>query len=130
MNYYQRNFMQYLRSGNWVSIAALPDSPSTKSKVVELGWVEQRGRGSEACYRITESGLEALRAPMPLRKSTVPINKEIYSYRLHNGVNRVYSDKVRRLPGQAVFLHGGVICLNHLIRRNRWSNAARPRCGG
>jgi len=26
-------------------------------------------------------------------------------YRLHNGVNRVYSDKVRRLPGQAVFLH-------------------------
>ena len=51
-------------------------------------------------------------------------------YRLHNGVNRVYSDKVRRLPGQAVFLHGGVIRLNHLIRRNRWSNAARPRCGG
>jgi hypothetical protein len=26
-------------------------------------------------------------------------------YRLHNGVNRVYSNKVRRLPGQAVFLH-------------------------
>src|SRR5258707_9503321 len=24
-------------------------------------------------------------------------------YRLHNGVNRVYSDKVRRLPRQAVF---------------------------
>ena len=75
MNYYQRNFMQYLRSGNWVSRTALPDSPSTKSKVVELGWVEQLGRGPEACYRITESGLEALRAPMPLRKSTVPINK-------------------------------------------------------
>ena len=70
MNYYQRNFMQYLRSGNWVSITALPDSPSTKSKVVEFGWVEQRGRGPEVCYRITENGLEALKAPMPLRKST------------------------------------------------------------
>ena len=78
MNYYQRNFMQYLRKGNWVSIAALPDAPSTRSKVVELGWVEQRGGGPEVCYRITESGLEALRAPMPLRKSTVPVNKEVY----------------------------------------------------
>ena len=38
-------------------------------------------------------------------------------HRLHNGVNRVYSDKVRRLPGQAVFLHGGVIRSDHLIRR-------------
>ena len=75
MNYYQRNFMQYLRSGNWVSIAALPDSPSTKSKVVELGWVEQRGKGPEVCYHITESGLEALRAPVPLRRSTVPTSE-------------------------------------------------------
>src|SRR6476661_3211090 len=47
MNYYQRNFMQYLRKGNWVSIAALPDAPSTKSKLVKLGWVERRGRGPE-----------------------------------------------------------------------------------
>ena len=68
MNYYQRHFMQHLRSGNWVSVSALPDSPSTKVKVVEFGWVERRGRGPEVCYRITESGLEALRAPIP-RKS-------------------------------------------------------------
>jgi hypothetical protein len=70
MNHYQRNFMQYLRSGNWVSVIALPDSPNTKAKVVKFGWVEQRGRGPEVCYRITESGLEALKAPIPLRKST------------------------------------------------------------
>ena len=68
MNYYQRHFMQYLRSGNWVSVSALPDGPSTKAKVVEFGWVERRGHGPEVCYRITESGLEALRAPIP-RKS-------------------------------------------------------------
>ena len=37
MNYYQRHFMQHLRSGNWVSVSALPDSPSTKVKVVEFG---------------------------------------------------------------------------------------------
>jgi hypothetical protein len=78
MNYYQRNFMQYLRSGSWVSVTALPDSPNTKAKVVKFGWVEQRGRGPDVCYRITETGLAALKAPIPLRKSTVPINKEIY----------------------------------------------------
>ena len=65
MNYYQRHFMQHLRGGNWVSVSALPDSPSTKVRVVEFGWVERRGRGPEVCYRITESGLEALRAPIP-----------------------------------------------------------------
>ena len=68
MNYYQRHFMQHLRSGNWVKVSALPDSPSTKVKVVKFGWVERSGRGPEACYRITESGLEALKAPIP-RKS-------------------------------------------------------------
>ena len=78
MNYYQRNFMQYLRSGGWVSVSALPDSPNTKANVVKFGWVEQRGRGPEVCYRITETGLAALKAPIPLRKSTVPINKEVY----------------------------------------------------
>jgi len=62
--------MQHLRSGNWVSVSALPDSPSTKVKVVELGWVERRGRGPEVCYRITESGLEALRVPMPTKSKS------------------------------------------------------------
>ena len=70
MNYYQRHFMQHLRSGNWVSVSALPDSPSTKVKVVEFGWVERRGRGPEVCYHITESGLEALRAPIPKKSKS------------------------------------------------------------
>jgi hypothetical protein len=70
MNHYQRHLMQYLRSGNWISMTVLPDSLSTRKKVVELGWIEQRGSGPEVCYRITESGLEALKAPIPLRKST------------------------------------------------------------
>ena len=78
MNYWQRNFMQYLRSGNWVSITALPDSPSTRSKVVDLGWVEQRGTGPEIWYRLTESGLEALKAPKPNRELTVQIDKKVY----------------------------------------------------
>ena len=42
MNYYQRHFMQHLRSGNWVKVSALPDSPSTKVKVVKFGWVERQ----------------------------------------------------------------------------------------
>ena len=78
MNYYQRHFMQHLRSGNWVKVSALPDSPSTKARVVKFGWVERRGRGPEVCYRITESGLEALKAPKPNRESTVQINKKVY----------------------------------------------------
>ena len=78
MNYYQRNFMQYLRGGGWVGVSALPDSPNTKANLLRLGWVEQRGRGPEVCYRITETGLAALKEPIPLRKSTVSINKEVY----------------------------------------------------
>ena len=70
MNYYQRHFMQHLRSGNWVKVSALPDSPSTKVKVVKFGWVERQGRGPEACYRITESGLEALRAPILMKSKS------------------------------------------------------------
>ena len=70
MNYYQRHFMQYLRSGNWVRVSALPDSPNTKAKVVRFGLVERRGRGPEVCYRITESGLEALRAPIPMKSKS------------------------------------------------------------
>jgi hypothetical protein len=38
-----------------------------------------------------------------VRSSRLPAAATLY--RLHNGVNRVYSNKVRRLPGQAVFLH-------------------------
>ena len=75
MNYYQRHFMQHLRSGTWVKVSALPDSPSTKVKVVKFGWVERQGRGPEACYRITESGLEALRAPIP-RKSKSSLDSD------------------------------------------------------
>ena len=94
MNYYQRNFMQYLRSGSWVSVSALPDSPNTKAKLVKLGWVEQRGRGPEVCYRITEIGLAELKAPIPLRKSTVPINGGLLGNSPLNAATRIQ----RRLP--------------------------------
>jgi len=49
-------------------------------------------------------------------------------YQLHNGVNRVYL-KGSWLDG-TVLLARGVIRLDHLIRRNGWSNAARPSCVG
>ena len=42
MDSYQRHFMQHLRGGNWVKVSALPDSPSTKVKVVKFGWVERK----------------------------------------------------------------------------------------
>jgi hypothetical protein len=43
MNHYQRQFMQYLRGGDWVKVATLPHSPSVKVKLVGLGWIERRG---------------------------------------------------------------------------------------
>ena len=67
MDQRQRQFMQYLRGGNWVKEKTLPDS-TFRSKLVALGWIERRGSGSDVEYRITETGLAALRAPIPVRR--------------------------------------------------------------
>jgi hypothetical protein len=67
MNHHQRQFLQYLRGGGWVKVADVPDGPRVKPKLIELGWIIQRGVGPDAAFRITDLGLEELKAPIRMR---------------------------------------------------------------
>jgi hypothetical protein len=62
----QRQFMEYLRGKGWVKGTTLPDSRLTVS-LQKKGWIEQQvgGPKNEIFYRMTDVGLEALRAPVP-----------------------------------------------------------------
>ena len=67
MNHRHRQFLQYLRHGGWVKVSALPDAPKVIVTLMGLGWVERRESGPEVFYRITDTGLEALKKPVPFR---------------------------------------------------------------
>jgi hypothetical protein len=63
-NHRERQLMQQLRGAGWVKATALPPSPRTIEGLLNKGWIEQRGAGSDACYRITDKGLAAKTAPV------------------------------------------------------------------
>jgi hypothetical protein len=63
----QRQIMQYLRGAGWVKAAGMPDSPKIIADLIEKGWLEvQQTEGGHA-YRLTEPGLQAMKAPLPVR---------------------------------------------------------------
>ena len=63
-----RQFMQYLRSGNWVHGTALPDCPKVIARLLENGWIECKGEETRLAYRMTSAGLAAKQAPIPIRR--------------------------------------------------------------
>jgi hypothetical protein len=67
MNHPQRQFLNYLRQGDWVKLSALPEAPRVIVKLMGLGWIERIGSGSTVSFRITEVGLDALKKPVPVR---------------------------------------------------------------
>ena len=62
----ERQFTEYLRGTGWVKGTALPASKLVP-RLLEKGWIEQQVQGpkNEIFYRMTDVGLEALRAPVP-----------------------------------------------------------------
>jgi Ca2+-binding RTX toxin-like protein len=62
----ERQFLQYLRDGGWRRAGSLPDSAKLISKLLWNGWIERRGSGNDAAYRITPKGLDAKIAPVKL----------------------------------------------------------------
>jgi hypothetical protein len=62
----ERQFMQHLRGAGWVKAAALPNSPRTVQNLVKKGWIERRRDENGLCYRITDRGLTAKMAPVPI----------------------------------------------------------------
>jgi hypothetical protein len=66
----ERQFMQYLRGKGWVNGKTLPTGRLAAS-LQKKGWIEQQLQGpkNEAFYRMTDMGLAALKAPVPIQKS-------------------------------------------------------------
>jgi hypothetical protein len=62
----QRQFMQYLRAGNWVMVSKLPNPIGERlfDRILQNGWIERRGTGLRLEIKITPAGLAALRAPV------------------------------------------------------------------
>jgi hypothetical protein len=63
-NHRERQFMQHLRDAGWVKVSTLPSSPRIIAALLAKDWIELRGSGREACYRITEKGLAAKMVPV------------------------------------------------------------------
>ena len=59
--------MQRLRDAGWVNATALPNSPKTIAKLVSKGWIEMLQTPSGTAYRLTDTGLQAKKAPVKTR---------------------------------------------------------------
>lgn len=69
-NHRERQFMEYLRATGWIKGVALP--PGKLAEILlKKGWIEQQLQGpdKDVFYRMTDLGLEALKAPVPIQKS-------------------------------------------------------------
>ena len=62
-----RQVMQYLRSGEWKSLRQIPVpvSETIIAGMVSKGWVERRMSAGQLEIKLTQTGLDALRAPIP-----------------------------------------------------------------
>jgi hypothetical protein len=62
----ERQFLQYLRDATWRRAASLPNSSKLILKLLGNRWIERRGDGKDAAYRITPKGLAAKIAPVKI----------------------------------------------------------------
>jgi hypothetical protein len=65
-NHRERQFMQRLRGRGWVNAIELPENFVTLQRLLEKRWIESQGKGRDAAYRITEEGMAAKKALVPL----------------------------------------------------------------
>jgi hypothetical protein len=59
--------MQRLRGRGWVNVLELSSGPVVVRRLLENGWIERDGVGLSTTYRLTEEGLAAKSAPVPIR---------------------------------------------------------------
>ena len=63
----ERQIMQQLRGVGWVKATGLPDSPRIIASLITKGWVECLQTESGQAYRLTDLGLQAKKALLPIR---------------------------------------------------------------
>ncbi len=68
-NHHERQFMEYLRGTGWVKGKSLPPTDRLMCLLLNKGWIERRQEDNEIFYRMTDVGLIALKAPVPVQKS-------------------------------------------------------------
>jgi hypothetical protein len=68
----EREVMQHLRNAGWVKATGLPDAPKIVANLIAKGWVESQQTESGPAYRLTEPGLQAMKAPIPMPGRTRP----------------------------------------------------------
>src|SRR6266481_5989338 len=78
----ERQFMHYLREQRWVKVTTFPPGQLAAS-LQKKGWIEQQRQGpkNETFYRITDAGLAALKAPVPIQASRAKLQSTGYSRR-------------------------------------------------
>jgi hypothetical protein len=62
----EREVMQHLRGAGWVKGTGLPDRPRIIANLIARGWVEYQQTESGPKYRLTEPGLQAMKAPLTI----------------------------------------------------------------
>jgi hypothetical protein len=69
-NHHERQFMQQLRGRGWVRAIELPAAPVIVKRLLERCWIESRGTEGDRLFRITEQGLTAKKAPIPVERKS------------------------------------------------------------
>ena len=67
-NHREREFMQRLRGRGWVKAIELPDAGITLRRLFEKRWVKVQRVGKQVSYRITDEGIAAKTALIPLKR--------------------------------------------------------------
>ncbi|WP_316399045.1 hypothetical protein [Bradyrhizobium sp. 33ap4] len=62
-----RQFLEYLRNGEWVAAVDLPDQAKLKLTLLRHKWIEAREADGKVSYRITASGIAEMSKPTRLR---------------------------------------------------------------
>ncbi|WP_375763306.1 hypothetical protein ACE10X_30695 [Bradyrhizobium sp. Pha-3] len=66
-NQRHRQFLEYLRAGEWVRSINLPDQPKLKLTLLRNQWIEAQESGCDVSYRITAKGITEMGKPRRLR---------------------------------------------------------------
>jgi hypothetical protein len=67
-NYFERQFMQLLRGRGWVKATELPSGRPLIQSLLQKNWIESEGTGKSVVFKLTEDGLTAKKAPIPIAK--------------------------------------------------------------